>query len=49
MDLTDWLVWFGWVYGVSTIVNYLIPNPVYTYELNIYDLVGLGFTAYQPL
>ena len=43
--------WFGWVgfYGISTIVGYLMPNPLYTYILNIYDLVWLGFMAYQPL
>ena len=42
---------FGWVgfYGISTIVGYLMLNPLYTYILNIYDLVGLGFKAYQPL
>ena len=42
---------FGLVgfYGISTIVGYLMPNPLYTYILNIYDLVGLGFMAYQPL
>ena len=40
------LVWF---YCISTIVGYLIPNPLYTYILNIYDLVELGFIAYQPL
>ena len=27
------LVWF---YGISTIVGYLMPSPVYTYLLNIY-------------
>ena len=34
------LAWFGLVrlYGISTILGYLIPNPVYTYILNIYDL-----------
>ena len=36
------LVWF---YGISTIVGYLMPNPIYTY---IY-LVWFGFMAYQPL
>ena len=38
---------FGWVwlYGILTIVSYLIPNPLYTYVLNIYDLVWLGFMA----
>ena len=30
-------------YGISTIVGYLMSNPLYTYKLNIYDLVGLGF------
>ena len=44
-------IWFGFVgfYGISTIVGYLMPNPVYTYILNIYDLVWLGFMAYRPL
>ena len=44
-------IWFGLVgfYGISTIIGYLMPNPFYTYILNIYDLVGLGFMAYQPL
>ena len=42
---------FGLVgfYGTSTIVGYLMPNPFYTYILNIYDLVRLGFMAYQTL
>ena len=32
---------FGLVgfYDISTIVGYLMPNPLYTYILNIYDLV----------
>ena len=34
-------------YSISIIVSYLMPNSVYTYILNIYDLVLLGFTAYQ--
>ena len=31
-------VWFGLVgfYGISTIVGYLMPNPLYTYVLSIY-------------
>ena len=33
-------------YGISTIVGYLIPNPLYTYILNIYDLVWLGLMVY---
>ena len=42
---------FGLVgfYGISTIAGYLMPNLLYTYILNIYDLVWLGFMAYQPL
>ena len=42
---------FGQVgfYGISTIVSYLMANPLYTYILNIYDLVLLGFMSYQPL
>ena len=42
-------IWFGLVgfYGISTIVGYLMPNPLYTYILNIYDLVWLSFMAYQ--
>ena len=39
------LVWF---YGISTIVGNLMPNPLYTYALNINNLVLLGFTAYLP-
>ena len=36
---SDCLILFGWAfYGVSTIVGYLMPNPVFTYILNIYDL-----------
>ena len=33
-------VWFGLVgfYGISTIVGYLMPNPVYRCIVNIYDL-----------
>ena len=44
-------IWFGLVglYGISTISGYLMLNPVYTSISNIYDLVWLGFMAYQPL
>ena len=36
--------WFGlvWFYGISTLVDYLMPNSLYTDILNIYDLVCLG-------
>ena len=32
------LAWFGFVgfYGISSIVGYLMPNPLYSYILNIY-------------
>ena len=42
---------FGLVvfYDISTIVGYLIPNPLYSYVLNIQDLFWLGFMAHQPL
>ena len=32
---------FCWVgfYGISTLVGYLKPNPVYTFTSNIYDLL----------
>ena len=38
-----------WFYGISSIVGYLMPNPVHTYILDIYDLVWFGFMAYQLL
>ncbi len=42
---------FGLVgfYGILTIVGYLMSNPLYKYTLNIYNLVWLGFMAYQIL
>ena len=36
-------------YGLSTSVGYLIPDLLYTYILNTYDLIRLGFMAYQLL
>ena len=42
----DWLVVF---YGISILVGYLMPNPIYTYILNVYDLVSLGFMTYLTL
>ena len=38
-----------WFYDISTIVGYLMLDLLYTYILDIYDLVWLGFMAYQPL
>ena len=45
------MIWFGlvWFYGISTIVGYLMPNSLYTYISNIYELFWLGLMAYQPL
>ena len=37
------------VYGISNIVGHFMPNPLYTYILNIQDLVWFGFMAFQPL
>ena len=34
-DLREMVVWF---YDISTLTHYLMPNPIYTYILNIYDL-----------
>ena len=41
---------FGWLgfYDISIIEAYLIQNPLYTYILEIQDMVWLGFMAYQP-
>ena len=36
--LEPWGMWLLMFYGISTLVGYLIPNPVYTYILNICDL-----------
>ena len=47
--LVGWLVG---IYGISTLVGCLMPNPVYTHThiLNMYDLVWfLCLMAYQPL
>ena len=51
VSIGDRVVLFGlvWFYSISTIVGYLMPNPLYTYILNVYDLVWLGFMAYQPV
>ena len=32
------IVWLVGVYGILPIVDYLMPNPLYTYILNIYYL-----------
>ena len=45
------MICFGlvWFYGISTIVGYSMPNPLYTYLVKIYDLVGFDFMSWQPL
>ena len=43
------MIWFGWVFGVSTIVGYLMLNPLYTDIVNIYDFAWFKFMAHQPL
>ncbi len=42
---------FGLVgfYGISTIVGYLMPNPLIHPLLDIYELIWWTFMAYQPL
>ena len=35
LDILKMLVVF---YSISTLIGYLMPNPVYTHILNIYDL-----------
>ena len=40
---------FVWFYGIPTIVGYLMPNPLYTYILNIYYLFWFDFMIYQQL
>ena len=35
-DPTKSPVWYSLVYGISTIVGNLMPNPVYTYIFDIY-------------
>ena len=47
--LMNWVVGSFGFYGISTIVGYLMPNHFYSFILNIYDLVCLGFMAYQLL
>ena len=51
LDMYIKYIRFGLVvfYGISTMVGHLMPNPIYTYILNIYDIFLLGFVAYQLL
>ena len=44
------MIWFGWVlWHIKPLVGYLMPNPLYRYILNIYDLVWLGFYGISTL
>ena len=49
IKLSETFVGFVEFYGISTIVGYLMPNPLYTNILSIYDLVWFDFMPYQPL
>ena len=42
-DLKKTSDWFSlaWFYGISTIVGHLMPNPVYTSILDIYNLLTI--------
>ena len=44
-------IWFGLVgfHGISTIVGYLMPNHLYTYISNIYDLVWFGLVWFYGI
>ena len=41
------MIWFGlvWFYGISTILSYLMPNPLYTYIKNI----GFGLVEFYGI
>ena len=47
------MIWLSWVlcnvghFWVLCNVGHLMPNPLITYIRNIYDVVWLGFMAYQ--
>ena len=43
------MIWFGWVgfYGISNIVGYLMPNPLYIEILDIYDLIWFGWVLWH--
>ena len=43
--LIPFLVWFGlvWFIGISTLVDYLMPNPVYSYISNQIYMICIHF------
>ena len=44
------MIWFGWVLGrINHCRLFNAKSSLYICILNIYDLVWLGFMAYQPL
>ena len=44
------MVWFGWVlWHINHCWLFNAKSSLYIYILDIYDLVWLGFMAYQPL
>ena len=51
MGYLKYMIWFGlvWFYGISTVLGYLMPNLLYTYILNIYDLVRFGLVWFYGI
>ena len=44
------MIWFGWVlWHINHCWLFNAKSSLYIYILDIYDLVWLGFMAYQPL
>ena len=43
------MIGLAWFYGISIIVGYLMPNTLYTYILNIYDLVWFGLVWFYGI
>ena len=39
MYIYIYIVYFGWIYSISSIVGCFMPNPLYTYILDICDLL----------
>ena len=37
-DFHKWVGWFVMIYGISNLVSYLIPNPIYSY-IDILDMI----------
>ena len=48
MQIVNWFVLVCF-YVISNNIGYLVPKIVYTYILNIEEVVSLGFMTYQAL